>query len=133
MFCARADIDRVLDVLIENALNYSAAGCEVGIEVAPAKILITDQGEGLEPGEEETVFERFTRGRAGSRGVDGTGLGLSIARELAGQWGASVALESRAQGGARATLEFSRGSPGEPGRVMRLYPLLTIDYLRWST
>lgn len=111
-FCARADIDRVLDVLVENAVNYSPAGSEVGIVVAPGKILITDEGEGLEPGEEETVFERFTRGRAGRQGVDGTGLGLSIARELAGQWGASVAIESRAEGGTRATLDFSRGRPG---------------------
>jgi len=58
------------------------------------------------------VFERFTRGRAGRQGVDGTGLGLAIARELAGQWGVTVAIESRAEGGTRATLDFSRGRPG---------------------
>ena len=76
VFCARADIERVLDVLIENAVNYSPAGSEIVIDVAPGRVSVTDEGEGLEPGEEEEVFERFARGRAGRQGVKGTGLGL---------------------------------------------------------
>ena len=40
------------------------------------------------------MFERFHRGRAGRSGPPGTGLGLPIARELAGEWDATVALEA---------------------------------------
>ena len=47
-------------------------------------------GPGLAAGEEEAVFERFSRGSAGRRGPSGTGLGLPIARELTRQWGGDV-------------------------------------------
>ena len=53
------------------------------------------------------MFERFHRGRAGRGGPPGTGLGLPIARELAGEWDATVALEARTDGGGRAVVHFA--------------------------
>ncbi len=111
--CARSDLDRALDSLVENAVLYSAPGGEITIADGRAGIEVLDQGPGLEPGEEEAVLERFYRGRAGRRGPEGTGLGLSIARELAAQWGGAVRIENRAGGGARARLEL----PTEPDRA----------------
>ena len=107
--CARGDFERALDVLIENAIQYSPRGSEVTIAVEPGQIEVLDRGRGLAPGEEQAVFERFHRGSAGT-GTTGTGLGLSIARELAGEWGGSVRVENREGGGARAVLEL----PGIP-------------------
>jgi two-component system, OmpR family, sensor kinase len=103
--CARADFERALDALIENAIQYSPRGSEVTIAVGPGRIEVLDRGPGLKPGEEEAVFERFHRGSAGAR-TKGTGLGLAIARELAGEWGGSVRIENRAGGGVRAILEL---------------------------
>ncbi|MCO5316253.1 MAG: ATP-binding protein [Solirubrobacterales bacterium] len=108
VFGAPADLDRVLDVLLENAVNYSPAGSEIGIEVKPHRILITDRGAGVDPAEADLVFERFTRGRAGKQGNEGTGLGLAIARELASQWGATVTLGPGDGGATTATVEFSK-------------------------
>ncbi len=105
--CARADFERALDVLVENAIQYSPPGSEIEIVAGPAQIEVRDRGPGLEPGEEEAVFERFHRGSAGG-GTNGTGLGLSIARELAGEWGGSVTLQNRAGGGVRAVLGLPR-------------------------
>jgi signal transduction histidine kinase len=105
---AAADFDRALDSLIENAIRYSPRRGEVAVVSAPGRIEILDRGPGLAPGEEEAVFERFHRGSAGRAGVKGTGLGLPIARELAGQWGGSVRIRNRRDGGARATLELPR-------------------------
>ncbi len=102
--CARADLDRALDALLENAVLYSPPGGRIQIVDSPGSIEVLDEGPGLEPGEEELVLERFYRGRAGKLGPEGTGLGLPIARELAAQWGGSVTIENRAGGGARATL-----------------------------
>ena len=59
---------------------------------SPGRIEVLDRGPGLAPGEEEAVFERFSRGSAGQRGPSGTGLGLPIARELTRQWGGDVLL-----------------------------------------
>jgi signal transduction histidine kinase len=96
-FCPLADLDRVLDALIENALNYGNG--EVMLRSAPGTVEVLDRGPGLAPDEEAAVFERFHRGRAGRSGPAGTGLGLPIARELARRWGGEVTLANRADGG----------------------------------
>lgn len=104
LLCSRSDLDRVLDVLVENALHYSPAGSNVTISTRPGVIEVADEGSGIEGGEEEQVFERFHRGKAGSTWPKGSGLGLSIARELARRWGGEVRIENRVQRGAIATL-----------------------------
>ena len=58
--------------------------------------------------EQEIVFERFHRGRAGRTGPAGSGLGLPIARELARAWSGDVVLEHREGGGARAIVSLPR-------------------------
>ncbi len=78
------------------------------IVAGPGRIEVLDEGPGLEAGEEEAVFERFSRGSAGRRGPGGTGLGLPIARELTRQWGAEVTLSNRAGGGLCAVIEVDR-------------------------
>ncbi len=105
-WCAPADLDRALDALIENAINYSPEGSEVTLGGSDGRIEVRDRGPGLAAGEEELVFERFHRGSAGRGGPGGTGLGLAIARTLARAWGGEVRLENRAGGGAVAVLEL---------------------------
>ncbi|HST68049.1 MAG TPA: ATP-binding protein [Solirubrobacterales bacterium] len=106
-WCAPADLDRSVDVLLENAILYSPPGSTVTIAAAPERIEVCDEGPGLVPGEEEAVFERFSRGSAGQRGPSGTGLGLPIARELTRQWGGDVSLSNRERGGLRAVIRLS--------------------------
>jgi two-component system, OmpR family, sensor kinase len=107
VWCARPDLDRAIDALLENALRYSPAGSKVKIEVGADRIEVLDRGPGLEPGEEEAVFDRFRRGSAGRRGPSGTGLGLPIARELTRQWEGEVSLAAREGGGIRAAISFA--------------------------
>lgn len=106
VWCARSDLGRALDALVENALLYSPQGSSVTIAVRPGTLEVLDQGPGLAPGEEEKVFERFHRGRTGMEGAPGTGLGLAIARELARRWQGEATIASRPEGGARAVLRF---------------------------
>jgi signal transduction histidine kinase len=105
-WCASADLDRALDVLIENALWYSPAGSEVVLDCRDGRVEIRDRGPGLAPGEEELVFERFHRGSAGRMGPAGSGLGLAIARTLARAWQGDARLGNRTGGGAVAVLEL---------------------------
>lgn len=112
-WCAGADLERSLDALVENALLYSPAGTAVTVAAAPGRIEVLDRGPGLAAGEEEAVFERFSRGSAGQRGPSGTGLGLPIARELTRQWGGDVRLVEREGGGLRAIIELSEEEPRE--------------------
>ena len=101
---AAADLDRSIDALVENAIRYSPRGSTVTIAASPGRIEICDEGPGLSQGEEEAVFERFSRGSAGRRGPSGTGLGLPIARELTRQWGGDVSLANRSGGGLCAVI-----------------------------
>jgi two-component system, OmpR family, sensor kinase len=107
-WCARPDLERSIDALVENALRYSPVGSAVTIDAAPGLIEVLDEGPGLEPGEEELVFDRFSRGSAGRRGPSGTGLGLPIARELTRQWGGDVTLANRDGAGLRAVIRLER-------------------------
>ncbi len=105
-WCARPDLDRALDALIENAIAYSPPGGEITLHARDGRIEVRDRGRGLAAGEEELVFERFHRGSAGQSGPAGTGLGLAIARTLARAWRGDVRLENRPGGGAVAVLEL---------------------------
>ncbi len=107
---SRADLDRVLDALVENALHYAPASTTVTVTAAPGEITVRDEGPGLAPGEHEAVFERFHRGSAGRQGPGGTGLGLPIARELARRWGGDVTLADAPGGGALARLVLPDGA-----------------------
>lgn len=106
VWCAPADLDRALDALVENAIRYSPAGGSVDVVSGPRRVEVLDRGPGLDPSEENAVFERFYRGHAGRSGPGGTGLGLPIARELVEQWNGSVTLTSRPDGGAQAVVAF---------------------------
>ncbi len=112
-WCATHDLDRSIDALLENALRYSPTGSTVTIAVSSRRIEILDRGPGLAPGEEESVFDRFSRGSASRQGPGGTGLGLPIARELTRQWGGDVTLSNREAGGGRATIAFEVEREGE--------------------
>ncbi|MET0685770.1 MAG: ATP-binding protein [Solirubrobacteraceae bacterium] len=102
---SRADADRILDALVENAIKYSPPGTEIEIAALAGGVEVRDRGPGIAPGEEEQVFERFHRGGAGrGGGAPGTGLGLTIARELARTWGGDVTLRRRDGGGTVAVL-----------------------------
>lgn len=101
---ARGDVDRVLDVLLENASRYAPEGSTITVARDGTVVSVLDCGPGLAENECETVFERFTRGAAGRRSGPGSGLGLPLARELARRWGGEVAIGNRPAGGARASV-----------------------------
>ena len=113
-WAARADLDRALDVLVENAIAYTPAGGHVVLRAVGSRVEVLDDGPGLAPGEEAEVFARFHRGRAAqTAGAPGTGLGLPIARELARRWGGDAVLSARPEGGTRATLSFTEPLPAD--------------------
>jgi signal transduction histidine kinase len=105
-----ADLERVLDVLIENALQYSPPGTPVTLVTTPHTVEVRDRGPGISEDERELVFERFHRGQAGRTGPHGSGLGLAIARELARKWGGELELSGREGGGTIAQLRLPQAS-----------------------
>jgi signal transduction histidine kinase len=103
------DLAIIVDNLVENALVYSPDGgtvtLECGRDGTEVVVAVSDEGPGLEPGEEEQVFERFVRG-SGGQGTPGTGLGLAIVATLARRWGGSARISNRVERGARAEVRL---------------------------
>jgi len=101
------DLAILLDNLIENALNYSPTRVSVdwGSSGKEAWLAVLDEGPGLAPGEESSLFDRFARGSAGSS-QPGTGLGLAIVQTLARRWRGEASLSNRLEGGTRAEVRF---------------------------
>ncbi len=104
------DVSVILDNLVENALEHTARGTTVGIELEAigdwGSIAVNDAGPGLAAGEEERVFERFFRGSSRGARPSGSGLGLTIVRVLARRWGGDARIANRAEGGARAEVRL---------------------------
>jgi signal transduction histidine kinase len=118
VWAARPDVERALDSLVENAVNYSPPDTTIEILSAPGRIEVCDRGPGVAEDEREAVFTRFHRGSAGLSGPPGNGLGLAIARELARGWSGDVTIEDREGGGAVAILVLPRrvyADPSLPG------------------
>lgn len=99
---------QVLLNLVGNAIRYSPEGGEVWIRVEQgddrARVIVADQGEGLDPDEQERVFKKFER--LGRKGDGGSGLGLYISRRLAEAMGGTLSVESAKGQGARFILEL---------------------------
>jgi len=79
-------IAKVLCNLLENAAKYSVANSPISISVEQrGSMLITsvgDRGEGIDPMEQELIFDRLYRSRAHSQQKPGTGMGLPISRAI---------------------------------------------------
>lgn len=77
---------RSIENLLENAAIHGPPGGEVDlslqVENGVARVVVTDEGEGFAPGEEELAFERFWRSDR-SRERDGSGIGLAIVKATA--------------------------------------------------
>jgi signal transduction histidine kinase len=108
------DVAVILDNLVENAIEHTAPGTTVTIELRGAAgmgtVFVADAGPGLEPGEEERVFDRFFRGSSRAERPSGSGLGLTIVRVLARRWGGEATIANRPGGGARAEVRLPLAS-----------------------
>ena len=106
---AVAEFRRVLQVLLNlvgNALRYAPEDSQIWIrleqDAAVARVIVADQGPGLDPDQQRKVFEKFER--LGRSGDGGSGLGLYISRRLARAMGGDLAVESAPGQGARFVL-----------------------------
>jgi two-component system sensor histidine kinase KdpD len=112
--CDPVLVQQVLLNLIDNALRHGgdASPIEIVAREAAGKVLVevSDRGPGVEPGDEERVFERLYRGRGMSGNDGGLGLGLTICRAIVSVHGGRIWLENRQGGGAKVSFTLPTGT-----------------------
>lgn len=83
--------------LLSNAIRYARSEILLQGEVVGQNLVITvsDDGSGLEPGTEESIFKRFSKGAQGKHGI-----GLSITQAAVERHGGKVTAANRPDQGA---------------------------------
>ena len=96
---------QILVNLIGNAVRHSPTDGTVTLNfdrtAGIASVIVSDEGPGIAPADQQRIFERFERANADE---GGTGLGLAISRRLARAMGGDISLESAPELGARFIL-----------------------------
>ncbi|RYD19164.1 MAG: GAF domain-containing protein [Verrucomicrobiaceae bacterium] len=103
----RGDLSRLSQVfsnLLNNAARYTPSGGKIrlGVEVTEETVTVSvaDNGEGIEPEMQKSIFEMFTQvKRSGYRSTEGgLGIGLTLVRLITDLHGGSVDVRSEGSG-----------------------------------
>ncbi len=106
---------QILMNLLGNALKFTARGfvtltirhVAINPEAAIVRILVSDSGPGIPAGQEEDIFNPYTRGAdAATQAQVGTGLGLSITKQLVILLGGTVHVANDPFGGCTFTVDL---------------------------
>jgi signal transduction histidine kinase len=99
---------QVVGNLLSNAIKYTPSGGVVKVSAGADDenfwLKVSDNGAGVQAGEQEKIFQPFYRGDSGRRIKQGMGLGLTIVHELVTAHGGQIGLESTAGKGSTFTV-----------------------------
>ncbi len=114
----RLALRQALGNLLANAIRYSPEGTTVrlrgGLDGPWVWIAVEDQGPGIDPADQDRVFQRFWRGNPREGREQGrSGLGLTIVRQIAEVHGGEVKLVSQVDHGSAFALWLPALAPTE--------------------
>jgi signal transduction histidine kinase len=96
--------------LVSNAAKYSAEGAPievtVDVDAGTAVVVVRNHGQGVTPGENDSIFEKFFQGDDTAPGV---GLGLFISRGLAQAHGGTLTVRPATDSGSEFVLSLPVG------------------------
>lgn len=110
---------QVLIQLLDNAIKHAPEDSTVEVRAEETTagrvaVLVSDEGPGVPPGSEETIFEAY-RQLHGQRECAGLGLGLAIGRALIERMGGKLTVLQDSRRGATFRVELARrGEPHSP-------------------
>ncbi|MEO8698654.1 MAG: HAMP domain-containing sensor histidine kinase [Kofleriaceae bacterium] len=95
--------------LIDNAIKYAADGKKIKLKLTSdaerVMLSIRDWGQGIDPEEQERIFERFYRAKAVRlKPIRGSGIGLALVQHIARAHGGDVTVESAPGQGSTFTI-----------------------------
>lgn len=111
---------QALDKLMHNAVRAVPEKGRISLHadgtVATARLIVSDNGPGMDAKTQARAFDRFSRMNEAERGdAQGLGLGLPLARQLVEAHGGTLSLISEPDEGTVFTMELPRGDLPRPG------------------
>jgi signal transduction histidine kinase len=105
-----SELEIVLNNLLENALNFSAAGATTSVDLGQsggtARLTISDQGIGIPKESSDSIFDRFVRiDSSRNRATGGFGIGLALVKKVVESRGGTIRYEALSPG-SRFLLEW---------------------------
>ena len=101
---------QVINNLLTNAIKFSDEGIiTLKCEIAGGKLLfsVADNGMGIPPEKQNTIFERFSQVNYNTtNNKGGAGLGLAISKGIANAFGGEISVESELGKGSTFTVEI---------------------------
>lgn len=104
-------LQHILTNLVSNAIKYTPdhGQLNVATEIVSAaancdqlRIIVEDNGPGIDPDHLETIFKPFHREQDQSQRQSGSGIGLAYASELVDLWGGKLSVVSPVSGGGKS-------------------------------
>ena len=104
-------IQRVLENLVRNAIQFTPEGGEVSISISERRnsfaIAVSDSGPGIAEEDVPRIFDRFYRARDGEEArSDSSGLGLAIVKRILDLHGSRILVVSKLNAGTRFEFEL---------------------------
>lgn len=112
-------LTQVISNLLSNAAKYTPSGGKIELSVAHSaedglRISVKDNGKGISPENQRTIFDLFDQGTNGA--ADGLGIGLTLVRSLVEMHGGTISVASEGEGKGSEftlTLPLAAGVPDE--------------------
>ena len=108
----RAQVQSVLECLLDNACKYAASGSAISVSLEKAgkkaKLTVHNTGSYIPPEDLPHVFERFYRADKSRTGGESSGLGLAIVQSVVESMKGTVTCESSEAGGTAFTVLLPR-------------------------
>ncbi len=117
IFGVRQILEEMVYNLLDNAVKYNKDGGTAAVNIenlgSEVKLTVWDTGIGIDPSQQERIFERFYRvDKSRSKAEGGTGLGLSIVKHGAMYHGAALSVKSSLGEGTEIVIRFKNKTKG---------------------
>jgi two-component system sensor histidine kinase VicK len=104
-FANPAQVTKVLEGLLSNAIKYSPQGGQITVRVertpdGQAHLSVQDKGPGIDPKRLPNIFDRtYQSDSASSHRFGGLGIGLALSKEIVNAHGGKIWVESKSSEG----------------------------------
>jgi heavy metal sensor kinase len=106
-----SSLRRLLWILLDNSLKYTASGGQIDVslvaDAGQTTLCVMDSGIGISPADLPYIFDRFYRADPSRSEIEGSGLGLSIAKWIVDTHHAEISVVSRKNSGTTFRVSFS--------------------------